>query len=73
MRNNSEPRAHLAEESIHHHKAISSNYIEGTQKERMNVIQAIQFYINNMVSNIQGMKVFLLDKETVFIFTLPLY
>lgn len=30
----------------------------------MNVIQAIQFYINNMVSNIQGMKVFLLDKET---------
>jgi hypothetical protein len=31
----------------------------------MNVVQAIQFYINNMVSNIQGMKVFLLDKETV--------
>lgn len=30
----------------------------------MNAIQAIQFYINNMVSNIQGMKVFLLDKET---------
>eukprot|EP00026_Physarum_polycephalum_P006009 Phypoly_transcript_06049.p1 GENE.Phypoly_transcript_06049~~Phypoly_transcript_06049.p1 ORF type:complete len:564 (+),score=108.74 Phypoly_transcript_06049:40-1692(+) len=30
----------------------------------MNVVQAIQFYINNMVSNIQGMKVFLLDKET---------
>jgi len=30
----------------------------------MNLIQAVQFYINNMVSNIQGMKVFLLDKET---------
>lgn len=30
----------------------------------MNLVQAVQFYINNMVSSIQGMKVFLLDKET---------
>jgi len=31
----------------------------------MNVIQAIQDYINKMLSNIQGMKVLLMDKETI--------
>jgi hypothetical protein len=31
----------------------------------MDVIQAIQDYITKMIANIPGMKVFLLDEETV--------
>jgi len=40
-------------------------YIQSYYTSKMNVIQAVQDYITKMITNIQGMKVLLLDKDTV--------
>lgn len=41
--------------------------------DRLNVIKANQDYINKMISEVTGMKVLLLDKETVSVTVLWVY
>jgi hypothetical protein len=47
--------------------AVFSFSVFNFRKQRkMNVVQAMQDYISKMLANIPGMKVLVLDKETVW-------